>query len=524
MLNSNYRIELFSLVDKVTDISEYMGISYIKSYLESKGVSCGARVITYDEFDDVILEFDNTPMLIGISMYCDTHGLVKVFCDKIKKIFKQRCHIVIGGPHVYNYEINILESMPSVDSVCTGDGEEVMFELVQCLVRGKPLSLCKGLTFRDNGRIIKNPHRKNIQNLDMLPFPHRERNINNQKRFFYITGSRGCTGRCAFCSEYITGGAEVRLRSPKNIVDEIELLYKTYGVKKYIFTDPTFEAPGRIGLEKACGIFREIIERKLKLRLVFNSRSDIVSQNSDLYYELAYQAGVECIFLGLEAGNNGDLCLYNKGSSVQTNLEAIKKIQSHNIYVNYGFIFFNPYSTYQSLQSNLNFLYNSNLIFNSWHILHQFTIMPQATMKDKLINDRLIDKFNYDSDVARYRFQHTEIGSLYQALKREISTKHLVDFDSQIAIDRIYFSKSASSFYLENLLPIFEEVNCLWKKRNKYLYDFFSEAIYLHERYGNGGDFDLFLKSYIAHEYDRKIKILYVKYLRECKINDIAIE
>ena len=48
------KVELFSLVESINDIREYMGISYIKAYLDEKGVECNSRVIYKDEFNEVI--------------------------------------------------------------------------------------------------------------------------------------------------------------------------------------------------------------------------------------------------------------------------------------------------------------------------------------------------------------------------------------------------------------------------------------------------------------------------------------
>ena len=76
---------MFSIVDTPDDVREYMGISYIKTYLKSKGLDCNARVICKEEMDEVLRSYEDFPKLIGISIYCNTLELVKLFCEKIKK-------------------------------------------------------------------------------------------------------------------------------------------------------------------------------------------------------------------------------------------------------------------------------------------------------------------------------------------------------------------------------------------------------------------------------------------------------
>lgn len=505
-----FKICLFSIVETKDDVREYLGISYIKAYLESKGLDCDSRVIYKAEIESTLLGFEVFPKLIGISIYCNTQELVKQFCNRVKEL-SPGCHIVLGGAHVYDYEKDILLRLPAVDSVCTGDGEETIYELAERLINGESLLDCKGLTFRLNGELVQNAKRPGIEKLDILPLPYRERNPNNKKRYFYIAGSRGCLGKCTFCAEHKTGGCGVRLRTPQNIVDEMEGLWNKYKINKFHFTDATFEDPGSPGRERAYGIFEEIIKRNLTFRLVMYTRTNVVAEMEEEYYELAYRAGVECFFVGLETGNSEDMKLYVKKASVADNLRAIKRILSHNIYVNYGFICFNPYSTYETIQENLDFLYKSGLVFNSYHILSKLTIMPQAALKNKLMKDGLIEEFHFDSNIKQYRFIHPEIYELHKILYGAIDTKHLIDYDSQIAIDRIHYKKTNPRFYDLYLNKIFDEITSVWEERKVYLYKFFTQAIRLHKLYKADKHVLEFIKQNTIHDYDKRIKHLYFK-------------
>lgn len=507
----SFLISLFSIVDTPDDVREYMGISYIKTYLKIKGLDCNARVICKEEMDEVLSSYEDFPKLIGISIYCNTLELVKLFCEKIKKL-SPNCHIVLGGAHVMEYEVDILSRMKHVDSVCTGDGEETIWELADRLIHQKSLLNCKGITFRDGDKIIQNERRPDIKNLDLLPHPERERNPKNKKRYFYITGSRGCLGQCSFCGEHKTGGCGVRLRDPVDIVNEMEELWKQYGVDKFHFTDATFEDPGNKGIERAQKIFTELIERQLKFRLVMYTRTNIINKMNDKYYDLAYKAGVECFFVGVESGNQSDLNLYEKRITVQDNLKAIRTVLEHHIYVNYGFICFNPYSTFERIQENLDFLYHSGLVYNSYHILSKMTIMPQSSLKDKMLADKLIDEFHFDSDIRDYKFVHPEVLEFHSAIYKIINTKHLIDLDSQIAIDRIHYRKNEPLFYDQQLKGIFEEIEDVWNLRNHYLYNYFTEAIRIFKVDRNGDRFNSYIKDNKISEYDKKIATLYKKY------------
>jgi len=507
----SFKISLFSIVNESSDVREYMGISYIKAYLNSKDLECDAKVICKDEIDEALHSYEEFPNLIGISIYCNTQDLVKLFSKKIKEV-SQECHIVLGGAHVMGYEVDILTRMADVDSVCTGDGEETMYELADRLTHGKSLLNCSGITFRDRGEIIQNGRRPDIKDLNLLPYPYRERNPKNKKRYFYITGSRGCLGKCTFCGEHKTGGCGVRLRDPVDIVDEMEGLWRKYNIDKFHFTDATFEDPGLKGLERAKKIFAELIARNMRFRLVMYTRTNIINKMNGDYYYLAYNAGVECFFVGVESGNQSDLDLYEKNITVEDNLKAIKMILAHNIYVNYGFICFNPYSTFDRIQSNLDFLYNSGLIYNSYHILSKMTIMPQSSLKDKMLKDKLIDEFHFDSNIKDYKFVYPEIKEFYFSLYNVIKTQHLIDFDSQIAIDQLHYIKTEPMFYDQHLKIVFNEIEEIWRSRNRYLHEFFTEAIQIFKAKGNGEKFVNHISNNVIHEYDRQIKKSHQKY------------
>lgn len=519
-------VALFSIVNSISEIREYMGISYIKAVLDSKNIECTSKVIYKKEISEIIRGYQQTgfPLLIGISMYCNNQALVREFCSEVKEACS-KCYICVGGPQVMGYEREILNDILHIDFICTGEGELTILDLYHRLVNNQTCLGCLGISFRYQGSVYMNPPRPYIENLDELPFPYREMNKNNKKRYFYVVGSRGCLGRCTFCAEYVTSGSTVRLRSPQNIVDEIELLINKYRYNKIHFTDATFEDPGEDGVKRAKGIFEEIISRKIRVRMVMYTRCELVQLFDDEYYDLAYAAGVECFFVGIESGNVKDMKLYTKRASVADNVRAIKKIFSHNIYVNYGFICFNPYSTFETIKENVKFLYNSGLIYNSYHILSKMTIMPQALMKNKLLMDGLIDEFHYNSDITEYRFLHMEVKAFYNCLQKIVNKSHLIDYDSQIYIDYNHLKKEISNFKELEISRIFDEIFSVWEKRGKYLYQFFIDCIdyYIQNNYVEEKLIDYAINNRI-HYFDNRLKQLYIKYLVEAQKLGIDIK
>ena len=112
--------------------------------------------------------------------------------------------------------------------------ENTMLELVQRLDEGKPFDDILGITCRKGEEIIRTADRPYIEDLDSLPFPaHHLWPLDRLKKYgsvmFPLMTSRGCVYWCEFCSAVRMFGRAYRMRSPKNVVDEMEFLHKTYG-------------------------------------------------------------------------------------------------------------------------------------------------------------------------------------------------------------------------------------------------------------------------------------------------------
>ncbi len=164
-----------------------------------------------------------------------------------------------------------------IDFVVVGEPENTVFELIEKLEEGKrDFSGIEGLVFLENGKPTYTKPRAIIADLDSLPFPARhllpmkvynEAVKENPLRgeismpWTIMTTSRGCPYRCVFCTNFIVWGRTWRGRSPKNVVDELESVVKTYGVKQIDFYDEnmTFDK------KRMAEICDQIVERGLHI-------------------------------------------------------------------------------------------------------------------------------------------------------------------------------------------------------------------------------------------------------------------
>ena len=101
-----------------------------------------------------------------------------------------------------------------------------------------------GITFRKRRQSLTDPDRPFLEDLDSLPFPAHHllplEPLKHTAKSFSLITSRGCVYWCDFCSTVRMFGRGYRMRSPKNMVDEIEFLHNNYDVDQFTFYDDAF--------------------------------------------------------------------------------------------------------------------------------------------------------------------------------------------------------------------------------------------------------------------------------------------
>lgn len=228
---------------------------------------------------------------------------------RVAKETKSTIRTVLGGPHISVLPEESLK-LAEVDFVVQGEGEETIKELCNALSNGNRFEQIKGLSFKTEGKLKSNPPRPLMKNLDNLPFPayhllEMERYKRSAhplfsdpvKRPAMIMTSRGCPFACNFCYNGIYGNT-FRFRSPKNVVDEIQLLVEKYNVDYLSVEDDLFVYNPKRAIE----ICRLIIERGLKFRweCAHGIRVDTVNEEVLRWMK---KAGCFRLFFGLESGD-----------------------------------------------------------------------------------------------------------------------------------------------------------------------------------------------------------------------------
>jgi radical SAM superfamily enzyme YgiQ (UPF0313 family) len=303
-----------------------LGLGYLAAVLEKNNynvdvIDCQALNIHYDEFKHEISK--RKPDIIGMTAITLTYKSALHIAELTKEIHPN-CITVLGGPHATFWHEEALHECPQLDAVVRREGEYTLLELVQRLEAGKSFHDVIGTTCRNNGMIVKNPDRPYIENLDELPYPARHlwplESLRKVEDVFYLTTSRGCTFWCDFCEAVRMFGRRYRMRSPRNVVNEIEFLNKTFGGTQFTFCDDAFTVD-QARTEELCD---EILKRNLKIVWNCGTRVDMVTKK--LLTKMK-KAGCASVWFGIESGAQEVLDEMHKGISTSQTLRTVKWVR-----------------------------------------------------------------------------------------------------------------------------------------------------------------------------------------------------
>ena len=395
-----------------------LGLAYIAGYLEKHGYKVDIldarslskeRVIrkgdtaiyglTDDEIRDHIRKIK--PDIVGIScMYTaysgDAHRVARIVKDLDKKI-----HIIMGGAHASTFPELVLKDS-NIDVVVHAEGEETFLELVRNIENKEGYEKTKGISFNKNGVLTKNPLRSFIEVLDTIPFPARhllDMNLylNKTPNLYAMRApsttmitSRGCPQSCIYCTiQSVWGNRKWRGRSPKNVVDEMELLHKKYGINELYWMDDSAGTSKKRLIE----ICNEIIGRKLDIK--WTTPNGIAHWYLDEpILDKMKAAGCYRVTFGIESGNVETRKFIGKPFPLEQAKRMIRYANGIGMWTICTFIIGFPFESEKSIIDTINFACESGTDMAVFYLLcpHPGTKVYDIFKEEGLLNlDYVID-------------------------------------------------------------------------------------------------------------------------------------
>lgn len=427
---------------------EELGICSIASYLRKNEID----VMLMGDMDRKI-DYDKiklyNPDVIGMPVYSISYKAVSNMSKKLKALI-HHVKICVGGIlPTYNDEI-ILYETPEIDFVIRGEGEKSFLELVKALESNNDLIYVKGLTFRQNEKIVKNQPQQLIEDLNKLPWPARDLLIINNLEIAQIYTSRGCKSNCSFCASQLFWNGW-RGRNVIDVVNEIEYITKSLNVSTFNIVDASFEDSKSHDLKRLEYFLTELINRKLDITYFADFRAEFNRYSTESIMEKLRISGLCGVCIGIESMNSEDLKRYNKIATVEDNYKIIELFSKYDIFVDPGIINFNPYTTFLSLRENINFMkeygYASMYFVISRYKLFKNTLLYQDIVKNQLLNE---------TEDYGYTFTDNRIYVLYKFLEQYIYNLE-VQLENCFKVLHYYLSKY--QILIKHLKRKFERIN-----------------------------------------------------------------
>ena len=362
---------------------------------------------------------EEQPDLLGVSVLSFNYPEALEIARLVKKYFD--IPIIFGGVHVILSPQEVLLN-DEVDMVCTGEGEEVVAELLD---RQLDCSTVKGVWYKQKGKVIKNDARQLIEDLDHLPFPDFE--DFNLPRYFIsnhshlpIMASRGCPYSCTYCSNHalrkILKGKYVRFRSVDNVMKEIQTRidhYKKHEFKYLYFFDDTFILDKNFIHEFCTKFIEKGFHRTLQWTA--NVRANLVTNE---VISAMKKAGCYEVRMGVESGNDFILNkVYHRNMTKNQLHQAFKIIKKHGLQLRLDFIYGAPFETVEMMEESFEFAQQSqgDRIFFSRLYPFPGTAIKKICENEQVISEDLkfgekgmpaVDRTKYTDQDDIQRFAH----------------------------------------------------------------------------------------------------------------------
>jgi tRNA A37 methylthiotransferase MiaB len=323
--------------------------------------------------DDIL---SRGPDVVGMMTECDSYHHVIQVCEAIKSA-SPGCKIVLGGPHASAVGLETLKKVSAVDAIAVGEAELTFPELLDALTNGTGVPVAGAILRDAKGDVVIGGERPLVAELDQLPIPAYDLYRADPDEEIFVEVGRGCPFQCTFCSTAPYWKRRHRVKSPRRIVSEIELVRNLFGTRRVHFTHDLFTT----NRNWVTAVANELIAAGNPVQWTCSARTDTVDRP---LLQLMGDAGCNAIYFGLESGSLRILREIKKYIGLDQSFETIEACKSAGIAPNVGFIAGFPTEDSESLRET--FVAYERALRAGCKPAHIFTFCPfsDSSMFSKL--------------------------------------------------------------------------------------------------------------------------------------------
>jgi radical SAM superfamily enzyme YgiQ (UPF0313 family) len=354
LINSNSKADLLAAAP--------IGLCYVATATRQAGHD--VRVLDLCFKKDVPTELTNAitgfgPDVIGVSVRnIDNANMLhpQSYLSDASRVVQQARRlssavIVVGGSGASLCPGEALRDL-AADFIVVADGEKSFPGLLDALQNGSSFNDIPGVGFFRDGRFNSTPPAFDgfsVSNpglgswIDMAPYQKVGSSYTVQTR-------RGCRFNCIYCSyNRSLEGKSIRLRQPREVVDEIEEAVMKFKPGGFEFVDSVFNDP----IDHCVEILEEIIRRPWKAR--FTAMGVSPRQVDSKFLEIMWRAGFTSFMMTPESASESMIKNYVKGFSGDDLTRAVDALKSTRFTVLWYFLIGGPGETNATLKESLDF-------------------------------------------------------------------------------------------------------------------------------------------------------------------------
>jgi len=402
--------------------SENLGLEKLLRALEINNYAAKVLNIGIESYDDISLmesvigtikeyEFE----ILGVPIFSTSIVYVDELFKRIKE-WNKSVVTITGGFLATNSTREVAEFMNYVDYLFCGSAESLIVEFCDNLDKKDYVKGMCNIAYKENKQIIINPRNKKNVLKDLQGWADRSYLIEKNIEVVRLQTARGCTGKCAFCTEFENWIG----KSPQDIVSEMRYIVETYNVNTFNIVDSSFEDPtpgcGKLRIREFC---ETILKEKLDVFFTIYIRAESFDERDEDLLILMKKAGLITVFIGIESGNDETLKLFNKRSCVSKNTRVIELMEKIGINVEIGFIMFHPYETLEQLRENLEFFKRNRYVAdNISSYVNSLFVYPSTVIHKKLLADNMLLEEYSIAQPQAYKYVDSRVAKVNELMKK----------------------------------------------------------------------------------------------------------
>jgi anaerobic magnesium-protoporphyrin IX monomethyl ester cyclase len=344
--NAGHEVRLFDMTFYGIELEKH-DIFVRGRFLNFKPIDLTPYGVTYqhatmaDVDKDLASEINSfKPDLIGVSITEDT-SKTGIHLAEVAKHAAPETPIIFGGVFCMSSPEWVIEH-DCVDLMCTGEGEELIIKLTDCLTGKKSYNNIPGLWIKKkDGSIIKNELARPVS-MDSLPYL--DLSLADDRHFYnpmaghvykmtFVQSQRGCPRRCTYCCNQLFlntykkthGSGYLRKQSIPRFVEEMADIKQKYGMNFFQIVDDDFTLRPLSELREFARLYKEMVDLPWWIQAEAN-------HITDEKIAILVEAGLMGGSVGIETGSDYIReKVYKRNTSKAKTLEAFEIMHRHGM-------------------------------------------------------------------------------------------------------------------------------------------------------------------------------------------------